>query len=66
MLQFRFRVTKISFYIEIPRRFRHLLIYTTKPQSHGKKNAFPRYTTVALVEKPQVKRTSLNLAIEDS
>ena len=44
----QFRVTEISFYIEIPRQFRHLLTYTTKHQSHGKENTFTRYTTVVL------------------
>jgi hypothetical protein len=31
-----FQSCRISFYIEIPRRFRLLLIDTTKQQSHGK------------------------------
>ena len=31
-----FKSFRISFFIEIPRRFRLLLIYTTKQLSHGK------------------------------
>ena len=33
---FQFRVAEIPFYIEILRRFRVLLIYTTKQLSHSK------------------------------